>query len=56
MVWVEIKDISLKTSNKAIIEQGLELTDLHVNIAQKLIQAQYPKMNGLKLSLLQEYP
>ena len=33
-VWVKIKDITLKSSDKAIIDQGLELTDLHINCAQ----------------------
>ena len=31
--WVKIKDISLNISDRTIIEQGLELTDLHVNSA-----------------------
>ena len=52
-VWVTIKDITLKNSNKAIIEQGLELTDLRINCAQRLFQGQFPKLNGLKLSFLQ---
>jgi len=54
-LWVKIKDISLKSSDKAIIE-GLQLTDLYINSAQRLIQFQYPKMNGFKLSLLQGKP
>ena len=33
-VWVKIRDITLQNSDKAIIEQGLELTDLHINGAQ----------------------
>ena len=32
--WVKIKDISLKISDRTIIEQGSELTDLHINSAQ----------------------
>jgi len=52
-VWVKIQDITLKSSDKAIIDQGLELTDLHINCAQRLIKGQFPKLNGLKLSLLQ---
>jgi len=28
MLWVKINNISLKSSDKAIIEQGIELTDL----------------------------
>jgi len=52
-VWVKIKDITLKNSDKVIIEQGLELTDLHINCAQLLIKGQFPKLNGLKLSLQQ---
>ena len=54
--WVKIKDISLKISDRTIIEQGLELTDLHVNSAQRLIKNQFPKLNSLKLSLLQAQP
>ena len=52
-VWVKIKDITLKNSDKVIVEQGLELTDLHITCAQRLLQGQFPKLNGLKLSLLQ---
>ena len=54
--WVKIKDISLKISDRTIIEQGSELTDLHINSAQRLIKYQFPKLNGLKLSLLQAQP
>jgi len=52
-VWVKIEDITLKNSNKAIVEQDLELTDLHIKCAQRLLQGQFPKQNSLKLSLLQ---
>jgi len=31
--WVKIRDIALKNSDKAIIEQGLEFTDIHINCA-----------------------
>ena len=51
--WVKVRDITLKNSDKAIIEQGLELTDLHINCAQRLSQGQFPKLNGLKISLVQ---
>ena len=54
--WVKIKDISLKINDRTIIEQGLELTDLHINSPQRLIKNQFPKLNGLKLSLLQAQP
>ena len=55
-LWVKIKDISLKINDRNTIEQGLELTDLHINSAQRLIKNQLPKLNGLKLSLLQAQP
>ena len=55
-LWMKIKDISLKINDRDTIEQGLELTDLHINSAQWLIKIQFPKLNGLKLSLLQAQP
>ena len=54
--WVKIKDINLKISDRTVIEQGSKLTDLHINSAQRLIEYQFPKLNGLKLSLLQAQP
>ena len=33
-VWVKIKDISLKYSDRDIIEKGLQLSDLHINRVQ----------------------
>ena len=52
-LWVKIIGISLKINDRNTTEQGLEFTDLHINSAQLLIKIQFPKLNGLKLSLLQ---
>ena len=38
------------------IEKNKKLTDLEVNHAQRLIKQQYPWLNGLQLTLLQEKP
>ena len=38
------------------IIMGHELTDLEINLAQQLLKAQFSKLNGLQLTLLQEKP
>ena len=34
----------------------MQLSDLHINSAQRLINEHFPDLNGLKLSLLQKQP
>ena len=33
---------------------GEELSDVHINLAQRLLRAQFPELNGLLSTLLQE--
>ena len=52
--WLQFNDIILKESDKHTIESSECLKDQHLNFAQRLLKHQYPKMNGLRLTLLQE--
>ena len=55
-VWVTIRDIKLTEADKRMILGGEKLMDQHINSAQRLLRAQFPKLNGLVLSLLQHQP
>ena len=46
-VWVKIKDISLKYTDRDIIEKGLQLSDLHINSPQQLINERFPDLSYL---------
>ena len=45
--------ISLSTKDKESIVNGEERNDEHVNLAQQLLKAQFPSLNGLQCTLLQ---
>ena len=47
-----IADLDLKTSDKAIIERGRELTDRHMEAAHKVLAEQFPHLQGLQSTLL----
>ena len=47
-------NITLTLEDKHIILDGLRLSDQHMNSAHKLIKQQFPSLNGLTLSLLQD--
>ena len=53
VTWVTIRDIKLTQVDKRMILGEEKLMDQHINSAQRLICAQFPKLNGLVLSLLQ---
>ena len=55
-MWVAIRDIKLTQADKQMILGGEKLMDQHINCAQRLLRAQFPKLNGLVLSLLQHQP
>ena len=55
-VWLSFKDIVLRLNDKHTIDCDLQLTDLHINFAQRLLKQQFPKKNGLRSTLLQERP
>ena len=52
-MWVKVKDISLTNGDKIILASGQMLTDKHINVAQRLLKEAFPKINGLRLTLLQ---
>ena len=55
-VWVRLKDMSLTFDDKQILERGDELTDKHINYAQRILKSMFPAINGLRLTLLQDKP
>ena len=44
----------LSLNDKEILQKGDELSDKHIQFAQKLIKEQFPKINGLCSTLLQD--
>ena len=53
--WVRIFNMTLKVSDRDQLLMGEELTDIHVNVAQKLILHQFPSYQGLKNTLVSDY-
>lgn len=52
-IWLHFNDMILRENDKHAIENGECLTDEHINFAQRLLKNQFPKINGLRLTLLQ---
>ena len=52
-VWVQIFNLTLKISDRALLLTKEELTDMHVNAAQKLLLYQFPTYQGLQNTLVQ---
>ena len=50
--WV--KDLDLRYSDKAIIEEGEKLSDRHMYAAHKLLSGEFPSLEGLQSTLLAE--
>ena len=55
-VWVKIMDISVTNLDKKILTSGEKLTDKHIYLAQRILKAKFPNINGLCLTLLQDKP
>ena len=53
-IWLQFNDMVLTENDKHTIESGKCLADQHMNFAQRLLKHQFPKINGLRLTLLQE--
>jgi len=53
-VWVVHDNHTLMTSDKVQIEQGEDLTDKHIQMAQFLAEKQFPLAGGLWSPLLQQ--
>ena len=50
--WIHIDKIVLKMSEKLLVLQNGELNDLVINCAQKILQNQFPLVNGFQSMLL----
>ena len=55
-MWVKVKDISLTDYDKDLLVHGEKLSDKHINLAHRILKLQFPKINGLRLTLLQDKP
>ena len=53
-IWVKVRDISLTNIDKEILRSGEKRSDKHINFAQRLLKAKFPKINGLRLTLLHD--
>ena len=49
--WVDVEDVNLLESDKAIIKNGDWLTDRIIGAAQMLLKKQYQDMQGLQSTL-----
>ena len=52
--WVKVKDISLTNNDKNLLVHGEKLTDKHMNLAHRILKLNFPNINGLRLTLLQD--
>ena len=55
-MWVKVRDISLMYYDKDILASGEKLSDKHINLAQRILKGRFSKINGLRLTLLQDKP
>ena len=53
-VWIVKEGKTLNLTDKALLEQGQELTDKYINMAQHLLKVQFPLIGGLQSTLLQQ--
>ena len=47
------KKRKLSATEIEMVTMGEELSDVHINLAQRLLRAQFPELNGLLSTLLQ---
>jgi len=52
-VWVTFDRCTLLVSDRITIETGEQLSDKHINLAQRMIKNRFPSVGGLKSTLLQ---
>ena len=50
--WVQIFSFTVKISDRALLLTGKELTDMHINAAQKLLLYQFPSYQELHNTLV----
>ena len=53
--WVQIFSLTLKVFDRALLLTGKELTDMHINTAQKLLLYQFPSYQGLHNTLVRRH-
>jgi len=53
-IWVQYDRRRLNVNDKIILQRGDELSDKHIQFAQKLIKEQFPLIGGLFSTLFQE--
>ena len=52
--WLKLDSAMLKQSNKRLQQIGERLNDHHIKYAQAILKKQFPCLEGLQLTLLQE--
>ena len=53
-LWVKVKDITLTNYDEEMLVNGEKLSDKDINLAQRILKSKFPKINGLRLTLLQD--
>ena len=56
VAWIAVQDIILTEDDEQAVIDGKMLQDQHINCAQMLIHQQFPGVNGLQSSLIQDIP
>ena len=51
--WLRVSGIKLRIEDRDSIIAGARLNDMVINVAQRLLKSQFPKMKGLCSTLLQ---
>lgn len=54
--WIAVQDITLTEDDKQAVIDGKMLQDQHINCAQRLLNQQFPAVNGLQSTLIQDKP
>lgn len=52
--WLKLGKAVLNQSDKKLLQNGERLNDHHINYAQAMLKKQFPGLEGLQLTLLQE--
>ena len=48
--------INMTNYDKYMLVNGEKLSDKHINLAQRILKSKFPKISGLRLTLLQDKP
>ena len=51
-LWIKIVDIQLTEADKLVVTGGAQLSDKHIDAAQKLLQAKHPNLKGMCSTLV----